>query len=127
MSVLVHVIWPMEWKIASALARHCWIDWGRWAAPIPDPSDAAAYLADCTRRCVEPGPSPSLAWRSDRTSWKVDSALGKILVSVACGGVWADVWSDGDLHLGECHVVPPSVADILRLAEMSRVVEEAMR
>ncbi len=36
---------------------------------VPDPSDAAAYLADCARRGVEPGPLPSLEYRPDAGLW----------------------------------------------------------
>jgi len=32
------------------------------ATPVPAPWDVDAYLADCARRQVEPGPMPSLEW-----------------------------------------------------------------
>ncbi len=81
------------WRVAAALALACGLDWGRWVAgrdgwcgrrtcppdldgqcrcaspPVPDPSDAAAYLADCARRGVEPGPLPSLEYRPGAGLW----------------------------------------------------------
>ncbi|MBK8720581.1 MAG: hypothetical protein IPN32_38610 [Deltaproteobacteria bacterium] len=81
------------WRVAAALALACNLDWGRWVAgrdgwcgrrtcppdldgqcrcaspPVADPSDAAAYLADCARRGVEPGPLPSLEYRPDAGLW----------------------------------------------------------
>ncbi len=53
--------------------------------PVPDPSDGAAYLADCARRGVEPGPLPSLSWDSadGRVKWSVDGPPTYVLVRVA--------------------------------------------
>lgn len=94
--------------IASRLALASGLDWGRWAAgltrpgirrmiasilddapiehdPVPDPLDAAAYLADCERRGVEPGPMPALSWDGDGMGW-----------SISCGPV-------ARIHVGRFH------------------------
>lgn len=40
--------------------------------PVPAPWDVDAYLADCARRGVEPGPLPSLSWTGeDGFGWEV--------------------------------------------------------
>lgn len=58
------------------------------AHAVPDPSDVAAYLADCARRGVEPGPLPSLSWTSEdgRAGWEVT----EVVVRVSAG--WAGFW-----------------------------------
>lgn len=45
--------------------------------PVPAPWDVPAYLADCARRGVEPGPLPSLEWTGpDGFGWKVCTSEG---------------------------------------------------
>ncbi|MBK8241644.1 MAG: hypothetical protein IPK74_39555 [Deltaproteobacteria bacterium] len=105
--------WGCEtWRVAAALALACGLDWGRWAAgrdgwcgrrtcpsdfdgqcqcaspPVADPSDAGAYLADCARRGVEPGPLPSLSWTSEdgRAGWEVTEVVVRV------SGGWAGFW-----------------------------------
>ncbi len=58
---------------------------GWTATPVADPSDVDAYLDDCARRGVEPGPLPSLSWTSDdgRVKWSVDGPPTYVLVRVA--------------------------------------------
>lgn len=76
--------------------------------PVPDPSDGAAYLADCARRGVEPGPLPSLSWASEdkrAVRWGVecraDGALDRVVIRVGGIGVYFQAavrplgWWDG--------------------------------
>ncbi|MBK8129125.1 MAG: hypothetical protein IPK53_09365 [bacterium] len=83
------------WRVAAALALACNLDWGRWVAgrdgwcgrrtcppdldgqcrcaspPVADPSDVDAYLADCARRGVEPGPLPAREYATGEVAWVV--------------------------------------------------------
>lgn len=56
--------------------------------PVADPSDVDAYLADCARRGVEPGPLPSLSWTSEdgRAGWEVTEDV--VRVSAGWFGFW---------------------------------------
>jgi hypothetical protein len=91
--------WPLPWRIAAALARESGLDWGAWAhdamrtwsdeewfrtkrhEPVPDPSDAEAYRADCARRGVEPGPMPALSGVGDDVFWSVFPNASGVLFS----------------------------------------------
>jgi hypothetical protein len=103
--------WPIHWRIAAAIARESGLDWARWAygltrefheslwhvppTPVPDPSDAEAYRADCARRGVEPGPMPALAWTGpDGLGWSVASYDGR--VRFAHDAVDVAVWHSSD-------------------------------
>jgi hypothetical protein len=99
--------WPLPWRIAAALARESGLDWARWAygetstncppgfqydggtyngipgwlpTPVPDPSDAEAYRADCARRQVEPGPMPALEHVGDGVEWLVPLSSAIVIV-----------------------------------------------
>ncbi|MGL4809237.1 MAG: hypothetical protein ACRC4O_10880 [Giesbergeria sp.] len=106
---------PRAWRVAIALALALPEppDWALWAAGRmrsspgraadtaipPAPWDAAAYLADCARRGVEPGPLPSQHGRTaSGLRWlaKVDEVLFE-LPDFRC---WWTVDSDSILKQG---------------------------
>jgi hypothetical protein len=63
--------------------------------PVPDPSDAEAYRADCARRGVDPGPMPALSWTGpDGFGWSVASYDGR--VRFARDAVDVAVWHSSD-------------------------------
>lgn len=74
------------------------------AHAVPDPSDGAAYLADCARRGVEPGPLPSLEYGrcGDRVWWAVfNEHRGlSVCIGTGCRNGWI-VNSDGTVHLSD--------------------------
>ena len=95
--------------------------------PVPDPSDGAAYLADCARRGVEPGPLPSLSWTSDdkHTAWRVTSAdvflsIGATTVVVRLGGplagrvrITSDKWTATAADLEQLSALVTAAASAL--------------
>ena len=130
--------WPLPWRIAAALARDSGLDWARWAygtgrqckriecergaqwcpgeadnEPVPDPSDAEAYRADCSRRGVEPGPMPALAWTGPDVSWRVRARIEGDADAVAL-----------DLYPGDVVQIDMSTADLARLSALATAVEE---
>ncbi|MGL5912272.1 MAG: hypothetical protein ACRCZP_19865 [Phycicoccus sp.] len=87
--------WPPDWALwasgdtASECCSYCLITLGgvdddddpsfvcprcdNPPVPVPAPWDVPAYLADCERRGVEPGPLPSLEWTGpDGLGWRVE-------------------------------------------------------
>lgn len=107
--------WPLPWSVAAAIALLSgrWgIDWAHWAygldrssaverdgidhgnsTPVPDPSDAEAYLRDCARRGVEPGPLPSLSWTGpDLIGWSVSETSEGVRVAFTFRGHPMFVW-----------------------------------
>ena len=62
--------------------------------PVPDPSDGAAYLADCARRGVEPGPLPSLEYRPDAGLWwAVECSPADASIVVHVGYDYPTMWT----------------------------------
>lgn len=97
--------------------------------PVPDPLDTAAYLADCERRGVAPGPLPSVEWYSsdEPLAWQV-CPCGNIRIE--CGAITAQWYDDADdldedrgwLIRGSDVEGAPSLA---RLARMIAAVDSA--
>jgi hypothetical protein len=95
---------------------------GAPVAPVPDPSDAEAYRADCARRGVEPGPMPALHHNlgGDGVSWIVRSDGYQVSIYTSAGGA-AYVDSDGSWSLdGE------GLADLARLSALATAAARAM-
>lgn len=66
--------------------------WDAFFAPI-NPSDAEAYLRDCARRGVEPGPLPSLSWTGpDLIGWSVSETSEGVRVAFTFRGHPMFVW-----------------------------------
>lgn len=96
--------------------------------PVPDPLDVEAYLADCARRGVEPGPLPALSWEGEGVRWSVVRNAHDIgaIVTIQVGN--AQLWNatyDDDGWSGTSDFA--SAEQWHRVAEMARVVEEALR
>ena len=135
--------WPLPWRIAAALARELdWARWAygetarcdcwtnsrnvhddgcsqsgkpfvRSVVPVPDPSDAEAYRADCARRGVEPGPMPALSFDNPTGyGWKVEERHVKggnpgVRVCMSWCGRSLCTWMPDDLRFNDehCHRV----------------------
>ncbi len=65
--------------------------------PVADPFNVDAYLADCARRGVEPGPLPSLEYWDASTGvfFRVNAGV-RIDIGGAC---WATITFDGAVHV----------------------------
>lgn len=80
--------------------------------PVPDPMDEAAYVADCARRGVEPGPLPRTTWHSDMVSWSVGKSHAEIWIGMSTCEVQGRTvrWSSALMTIAEAR-------ELLRYAE----------
>lgn len=110
--------------------------------PVPAPWDTDAYLADCRRRNVEPGPLPSLTHGDVETErfvegcaeWSVYGYLGIVEVSIRVGRItaWIKVREHGPFKgTVRCSISTAtqgtSIDDLVLVTNLTRVATEAMR
>lgn len=95
----------------------------RSRVPVPDPLDVEAYKADCARRCVDPGPLPSLDYADERVRWWWRQAD---VLSIAVGGAHAAMIDDRIMAISRLYgTVTPD--DLALLARLCKAAAEAMR
>lgn len=61
--------------------------------PVPAPWDVPAYLADCARRQVEPGPLPSLEYVPTTGLWWKVSDHATVTIGHGVQTLWDVLWS----------------------------------
>lgn len=86
--------------------------WPADSAPVPDPLDADAYLADCRRRGVEPGPLPALSWAGGEVSWGVDDERH---IAIYVGPLCAERFDPGTWDVGGDGATAEQLATLARL------------
>ncbi len=101
--------------------------WKREAVPVPDPSDAEAYRADCARRGVEPGPMPALSFDDGRVAWKVYMGRTEIHVWICVGISAMNRWSHWPAgEWAPTNDGPSSLADMARCVALATAAARAM-
>lgn len=92
--------------------------------PVADPFNVDAYLADCARRGVEPGPLPSLEYATREVAWVVaperDGTVDYVAVR-AGGGIEVSTQEDHP----QWSVCPNSMCTAADLALLSTLVTAA--
>ena len=98
------------------------------ATPVADPSDAAAYLADCARRGVEPGPLPAREYATGEVAWVVaperDGTVDYVAVR-AGGGIEVSTQEDHP-HWSVCPNSRCTAADLALLSTLVTAAAAAL-
>lgn len=97
------------------------------AHAVPDPSDGAAYLADCARRGVEPGPLPSLEYTTRHVAWVVTVDVDGTIdyVAVRVGGIEMSTHEDHP-QWSACQGSICSAADLALLSTLVTAAASAL-
>ena len=95
--------------------------------PVADPSDVDAYLADCARRGVEPGPLPSLEYTTRHVAWVVTVDVDGTIdyVAVRVGGIEMSTHEDHP-QWSACQVSICSAADLALLSTLVTAAASAL-